>query len=210
MTTSIDGNKKTLSGFKELIYPYLGIKSKRAPDIVSLREFIGYIIDQIGENNTTISKPLLLYLSQELENIEEDYNDRLLEICKFFIERIRPKYTYFSDTLLRVCKLLAALYQADEDYINAGRVMASVDTEDQHFWNDKTFNIVNRCEWRIETAEFFLQMEDNTSATKHIQKCRQLMREIPSSTGKNLKVKQQLGLRYKSCYSRILDSEKNF
>eukprot|EP01084_Bolivina_argentea_P019563 36354_1 len=167
---------------------------------------IGYVVDQIGESDTTVSKPLLLYLAQELENIEEDFNDDLLEICKFFIEQVRGKYTYFPQSLLKICKLLAALYQADEDWVNAGRVMASIDTEDQHFWS-KSFDIVARCEWRIETAEFFLQNEDNTSATKHIQKCRKLMREIPLSAGK---VKQQLGLRYKSCYSRILDSERKF
>merc|ERR1712154_375281 len=89
---------------------------------------------------------------------------------------------------------------------NAGRVMASIDTEDQHFWS-KSFDIAARCEWRIETAEFFLQNEDNTSATKHIQKCRKLMREIPESQAR---IKQHLGLRYKSCYSRILDSERKF
>merc|ERR1712154_52194 len=63
------------------------------------------------------------------------------------------------------------------------------------------------CQWRVETAEFFLQNEDNTSATKHIQKCRKMMREIPESKAR---IKQQLGLRYKSCYSRILDSERKF
>merc|ERR1719242_1821413 len=123
-----------------------------------------------------------------------------------FIERLRPKYTYFSDSLLKICKLLAELYQADDDFTDAGRVMASVDTEDQHYWS-ASFDIVARCEWRITTAEFFLQNEDNTSATKHIQKCRKLMRDIPMSAAK---VKQHLGLRYKSCYSRILDSERKF
>jgi len=150
---------------------------------------------------------VLLTLSQELENVEEDYNDELTEICKFFIERLQPKYTYFSEALLKVCKLLAELYQAEEDYTNAGRVMASVDTEDPHYQSSGQFDIVARCEWRISTAEFFLQDEDNTSATKHIQKCRKLMREIPVSSAK---VKQQLQLRYKSCYSRILDSERKF
>merc|ERR1712087_187919 len=43
--------------------------------------------------------------------------------------------------------------------------------------------------------------------TKHIQKCRKMMREIPMSAAKR---KQQLELRYKSCYSRILDNERKF
>ena len=203
---NMDGSKNKIKAFSDLIYPCLGIKSKTRPNVQSIKEFIGYVVDQIGENDTTTSKPLLIYLSSELENIEEDYNDQLLEICKFFIQRVRPKYSYFAQSLLSVCKLLAEIYQADEDWTNAGRVMASIDTEDQHFWS-KTFDISKRCEWKIETAEFFLQNEDNTSATKHIQKCRKLMRDIPLSQAK---IKQQLGLRYKSCYSRILDSERKF
>jgi len=131
----------------------------------------------------------------------------LMDICKKFVEKVRPKYSYFAHPLLIVIKLLADLYQADDDYTNAGRVMASVDTDDQHFWDDETFDIAKRCQWRVETAEFFLQNEDNTSATKHIQKCRKMMREIPESKAR---IKQRLGLRYKSCYSRILDSERKF
>lgn len=203
---SLDGSKAKIKAFSDLLGPCLGIKSKSKPNVKSIKEFIGYVVDQIGENDTTTSKPLLLFLSKEIEKIEEDFNDELLEICRFFIERVRPKYSYFAGSLLNVCKLLAEIYQADEDWTNAGRVMASIDTEDQHFWSD-TFDISKRCEWRIETAEFFLQNEDNTAATKHIQKCRKLMRDIPLSQAK---IKQQLGLRYKSCYSRILDSERKF
>jgi len=203
---TIDSSKGKISAFSDLIKPFLGISSSSKPEVSSIKEFIGYVVDQIGENDSGTSKPLLLYLSNQLENIEEDYNSELLEICKFFIERVRPKYSYFAESLLKICKLLAELYQADEDWTNAGRVMASIDTEDQHFWS-KTFDISARCEWRIETAEFFLQNEDNTSSSKHIQKCRKLMRDIPLSQAK---IKQQLGLRYKSCYSRILDSERKF
>lgn len=203
---TIESSKGKISAFKDLILPFLGISTNSKPEISSIKEFIGYVVDQIGENDSGTSKPVLLYLSEQLENIEEDYNSELLEICQFFIERVRPKYSYFAESLLKICRLLAALYQADEDWINAGRVMASIDTEDQHFWSD-SFDIAARCEWRIETAEFFLQNEDNTSSSKHIQKCRKLMRDIPLSQAK---IKQQLGLRYKSCYSRILDSERKF
>jgi len=193
-----------MARFKELLAPCLAKGS--APQVSAVKEFIGFVVDQIGENDTSTSKPLLEHLAVAMEAVEEDYNDELLEICKHFIDRVRPKYSYFSASLLKVCKLLAELYQADEDWTNAGRVMASVDTEDQHFWS-KTFDVAARCEWRIETAEFFLQNEDNTSATKHIQKCRKMMREIPLSQARR---KQQLQLRYKSCYSRILDNERKF
>lgn len=185
----------------------MGIAGKKKPNVAAVKQFIVYVIDEIGENNTSTSKPLLLFLAQRLEKIEEDFNEELLQICQFFVERVRPKYSYYAQALLLVSKLLAEIYQADEDWTNAGRVMASIDTEDQHFWDERTFDIAKRCEWRIETAEFFLANEDNTSATKHIQKCRKLMRDIPM---KQAKMKQQLDLRYKSCYSRILDSERKF
>mmetsp|Transcript_39209 Transcript_39209/g.64157 ORF Transcript_39209/g.64157 Transcript_39209/m.64157 type:complete len:423 (-) Transcript_39209:141-1409(-) len=204
---SIDKLDARIKQFQSLIEPCLGVSSKQKPNVNGIQQFIVFVVEQIGENNTATSKPLLLFLAKRLESIEEDFNDQLLEVCKLFIERVRPKYTYYAQSLLLVCKLLAELYQADEDWTNAGRVMASIDPDDQHFWDDNTFDIAKRCEWRIETAEFFLQNEDNTSATKHIQKCRKLMRDIPLSKAK---VKQQLGLRYKSCYSRILDSERKF
>jgi len=201
---ALNGSKAKIARFQALLAPCLA--EGAAPQVSAVKEFIGFVVNRIGENDTTTSKPLLAHLAKRMEAVSEDYNDELLEICKEFIERVRPKYSYFSGSLLSVCKLLAELYQADEDWTNAGRVMASIDTEDQHFWSD-TFDMAARCEWRIETAEFFLQNEDNTSATKHIQKCRKMMREIPMSAAKR---KQQLELRYKSCYSRILDNERKF
>lgn len=203
---SISDRKKKIKKLNELIVPYLGTKSKAEPDVSSIKTFIDFVVNTIGESDTTTSKPVLLRLTESLEEVDADYNDQLTEISKFFVERLRPKYSYFSDSLLGISRLLAELYQADEDYSNAGRVMASIDTEDQHYWSP-AFDIVARCEWRIVTAELFLQNEDNTAATKHIQKCRKLMRDIPL---KAAKVKQQLGLRYKTCYSRILDSERKF
>mmetsp|Transcript_53232 Transcript_53232/g.84998 ORF Transcript_53232/g.84998 Transcript_53232/m.84998 type:complete len:423 (-) Transcript_53232:853-2121(-) len=203
----IDSLNNKIEAFKKLVEPQLGIAGKKKPNVAAVKQFIVYVIDEIGENNTSTSKPLLLFLAQRLEKIEEDFNEELLQICQFLVERVRPKYSYYAQALLLVSKLLAEIYQADEDWTNAGRVMASIDTEDQHFWDERTFDIAKRCEWRIETAEFFLANEDNTSATKHIQKCRKLMRDIPM---KQAKMKQQLDLRYKSCYSRILDSERKF
>eukprot|EP01084_Bolivina_argentea_P019562 36353_1 len=201
---SIDGSKGKVKSFKELIIPFLGVSSKKCPQVPSIKEFIGYVVDQIGESDTSTSKPLLIFLCGELEKVEEDYNDELTLICKYFMDRVRPKYSYFSEALIKIARLLAALYQADEDWTNAGRVMASIDTDDQYY--QSAMLILEQCEWRIETAEYFLQNEDNTSATKHIQKCRKLMRDIPLSNSK----RSELDLRYKTCYSRILDSERKF
>ncbi|ETO20746.1 hypothetical protein RFI_16471 [Reticulomyxa filosa] len=194
------------------------------------------VVGRIGENDTATSKPVLAYVTDQIAEIEEDYNDELKVIVKHAVDEIRRKYTYFPaqvsfpsffffflypkkklkkwiskghlhprtrqetfidqahtctphthihtyiplyiyKQLVKLVRVLAELHQAEEEWREAGRAMASVDTEDQYFVTVMTKE--ERCEWRIATAQYFLQDEDNTAATTHIQKARKLLREIP-------------------------------
>lgn len=201
---SIDDGKEKLNSFKAIVDQILNISNKNKPDVASVKQFVTYIIEQIGAIDTATSRPLLIYFAKQFEIIEEDFNDELIDICQNFLDSVTSKYSYFAESMVICGRLLAALYQADEDWRKAGRVMCVVDTEDQYY--SSVMSIPERCEWRISTAEYFLADDDNTAATMHIQKCRRLLRDIPLSMAK----RQELDLRHKTCYSRILDSERKF
>jgi COP9 signalosome complex subunit 4 len=120
------------------------------------------------------------------------------------MEVIRQKYSYFSLPLVKLTRVLSEIYQAEDNCRQAGRIMASIDTEDQYFVECMT--IIERCDWRIQTAQLFLEDGDNTSATRHIVAAKQLLRDVPSKSND----RQRLQLQHKTCYSRILDSERKF
>ena len=200
----ISNTKEKIKAFQDTILPYFGITKKCAPDAKAIETFIEFVVQNIGETEGQTSKPLLLFVSKTMEDIEEDYNEQLLKICETFIDLVRPKYSYYCDSLINVIRLISELHQADEEFRNAGKAMASIDTEDQYV--QQVLSIYDRCEWRIQTAEYFLADEDNTSATTHIQKSRKLLREIKLNNPNRYK----LELRHKTCYSRILDSERKF
>jgi COP9 signalosome complex subunit 4 len=201
----MDDNKSKLNAFKAVADDLLNIGSKKKrPDVKSMRQLIGYVVEQIGAVDTATSRPLLTHIALQLTEIVEDFNEDLIAICINFMDRVQPKYSYFPEAMVHCCRLLAELYQADEEMRKAAQIMCAVDTEDQYYTSVMT--PAERCEWRIATAEYYLAYEDNTGATTHIQKCRRLLRDIPLSHAK----RQELDLRHKTCYSRILDSERKF
>ena len=52
------------------------------------------------------------------------------------------------------------LHQAEDEHRDGARLLSSIDTDDQYV--AATMNVADRIEWRIRTAEFFLEDEDNT------------------------------------------------
>jgi hypothetical protein len=62
----------------------------------------------------------------------------------------------------------------------------------------------------VNTAEFFLAIGESGLASQQIKRAHALMNEVsklPNASGKSV---QQLVLRFKTCYARILDSERKF
>jgi len=165
---------------------------------------VTYIVDKVGESDRTLSKSMLNSVCDQFNKIEAEYNDELNDIVKFSGDLIKPKISSYCQAYIKLTSISADLYQANEEWKLAARVLQSIDTEDQYV--AATIGVDQRCDWRIRTAELFLQDEDNTAATNHIQKARRLLRDLPLSHAS----RQSLEIRHKTCYSRILDSERKF
>jgi len=117
---------------------------------------------------------------------------------------LRQKYSYYCEALINMVRLSAEIYQSNDEYKLAGRMMANIDTDDQYVCT--ILNNIERCDWKIFTAQLYLEDGDNTSANTHIQKARKYLKDIPQSHNKYLELELQL----KTCYSRILDAERKF
>ena len=201
---SISNTSEKIKGFKEIVDQVTGVKKKAKPDVNGALTVIKFVVNTIGEHEMGVSKPVLAYCVEQLNEIDEDYNNELTTITNKSVDVIRAKYTYFADSLVGIVRLQSDLFQAEEQWRDAGRALASVDTEDQYI--SKAMTIAKRTEWRIQTAKFFLMNDDNTSATTHIQKSRKLLRDVPLQ----LADRDRLVLQHKTCYSQILDSERKF
>lgn len=204
---SLNSIKKSDEKLKELnstVDKIDGLNKKCKPDNKSIIKMVRFLVNTIGENETNVSQPALLHVVSKIEGIDVDYNDDLRDLTNELVNIVRGKYTYFALSLVKLVRILGEIYQADDDFRTAGRIFASVDTEDQYI--AKCMSITERCEWRITTAQLFLQDGENGPATRHIQASKKLLRDIPLSHKERMK----LQLLHQTCYSRILDSERKF
>eukprot|EP01084_Bolivina_argentea_P184638 318450_1 len=111
-------------------------------------------------------------------------------------------YIHHTKAIATVVKLTAELHQAEEDWLSAGKSMASIDIDEKCFCESMT--IKERCEWRIDTAEYFLQMEDCIAAELHTEKYEMLFQDMNSNEN------MELQIRGKACQSRIFERCKKY
>ena len=67
-----------------------------------------------------------------------------------------------------------------------------------------------RAGWYVNTAEFFLAIGESGLASQQIKRAHALMNEVSKLPNASSKSVQTLVLRFKTCYARILDSERKF
>lgn len=202
---SLKSSDEKVKKFKSLVDSIDGLGSKKCqPDNESVLKIVKFLINTVGKNETVVSQPVIQYLVTKIEKIDPDFNDELRDLANELVNIVRAKYTYYALSLVKLVRVLGEIYQDDEEFKTAGRIFASVDTEDEYI--KRAMTITERCEWRITTAQLFLQEGENGPATRHIQQSKKLLRDIPLSN----KDRMKLQLLHQTCYSRILDSERKF
>lgn len=204
---SVDGisnSDEKAQAFIKILSPLLGVSKNSAPDVGSLKVFIDFLVSNVVSQDRGAAKLVLEHLAICFDSISEDFNDELQRVVTHARNALYDHLVYFPGSIVKIIRLLADCYQADEEWRDAAKTMSSIDIDDQYII--PVLSIYQRFDWRIQTAELYLAMEDNTAATSHIQKARKLKRELPT----NDKESQKLILRYSTCYSRILDSERKF
>jgi len=149
---------------------------------------------------------LILLLSDPEGALEDPMDvDDLLPLMKSLVDLIRPKAEDVPDALMNALELLAQCHQANKDYKAAAYTLSSFKFDD--FKSKCSASAEHRAKWFVRTAEFFLQEGESGLASQQIKRAHTLISEVgklatPSAV--------ELVLRFKTCYARILDSERRF
>ena len=78
----------------------------------------------------------------------------------------------------------------------------------QQFNDSIVGSAVSKCEQNIEAAELLLQTEDTTSALRHIQASKKIIREMKSS--KHGDKKKELTIKCRGAHARILEADNKY
>lgn len=90
-------------------------------------------------------------------------NSSLEVVAKYAIEQLRPKISYFIDELLPVIRVLTEVFQAEERFIEAGKIMGTVDLS-----QSRAITKEQKAEWYITAARFFISGKDTVSAVSFV------------------------------------------
>jgi len=128
--------------------------------------------------------------------------DDMLPLMQQLVDLIRPKVDDLRDALMNALELLAQCHQANGDFKSAAYALSSFKFDDK-----QNCSAEHRVRWYVQTAEFFLAINESGMASQQIKRAHALMAELTRITSKSA---QALVLRFKTCYARILDAERKF
>ena len=192
--------------------------------------------DQYGR--TYIAPPSLLQLLSALssDSCPIDVED-MTPLLQQTVEMLRPKHDDYPQPLCEAVDLLARCHQALDDYAKAAYALSSFRWDDvakkgaaaaaagqgggggaaggtgsSNDW----MRVERRVEWLVRTAEFFLAVQETGSASQQIKRAHALINELQPRTAQHDAAAASsastasLILRFKTCYARVLDSERRF
>ena len=189
--------------------------------------------DQYGR--TYIAPPALLQLIQQLKEPAgpDDALDveEMQPVLQQLVDLLRPKAEDYTQPLCECIALLAEVHKALEDYGKAAYTLASFRWDDWVKKSNSSSAAVTtdwakperRVEWHVSAAELFLAVNETGSASQQIKRAHALVNELPrvaaaSSAGGGgsdgaaalPSAITVLLHRFKTCYARVLDSERRF
>lgn len=158
--------------------------------------------DQNGR--TYITLEIVVFLIKTISGAEEKEEDQidledLLPLTEKIVTICRKHVDEFPDALMEAIDLVAELYSADEEFSKAAYARQSFKFENYRLCSA---NNERKMTWYIETTELWLECEETGSAGQAIKKAHGL--------ANNLKENMDLTIRFKTCYARVLDSERKF
>ena len=184
--------------------------------------------DQYGR--TYIAPPALLSLVQQLREPPSpeaalDVED-MQPVLQQLADTLRPKADDYTQPLCECIALLAEVHKALEEWGKAAYTLASFRWDD---WVKKAGGAAGvpewarperRVEWHVSAAELFLAVNETGSASQQIKRAHALVNELPKVAaavgggggGNDGAVSSTVLLlhRFKTCYARVLDSERRF
>jgi len=123
--------------------------------------------------------------------------EQLKELGLFAVEHIHPRVTSFEEQVSTIREALAALYEAEEDWTAAAKMLAGIPLDS----GIRVLEDGYKVEKYIKISMLFLQDDEAVSAETYINRASLLIDEDTDGA---------LKLQHKVCYARILDAKRKF
>ncbi|XXQ33645.1 COP9 signalosome complex subunit 4 [Plasmodiophora brassicae] len=161
--------------------------------VPALLDFASFVVEKLGESSP-VTHPVLNAFISSLSTLES--NDDLEHVCRRTLDLVQHNVGYYAQNVLDISVLISEVQQADEDWLGAAKTLAAVDLETHgQFSPDTKLDVL------LRIAELFLAAEDGVSASRYVARAHRLI---------TLATRQELVVRHKSAYARVLDYERKF
>jgi len=122
----------------------------------------------------------------------------ILPIMEQIVTVIRTKEQDFPDQLMDAVELLANLYRSEDQWAKAAGALSSFKFQN---YRQVSASPEKRVAWFAETAEYWLEIQDDGRASQQIQNAHAMISEI-----KDMK----LVFRFKTCMARCRDFQRKY
>jgi len=181
----LEKQPKKVEAYKVLLLQLLGSKN-----VVGLKSFVEHMVSL---DEIVISRQLL----QDFANaVIELPNELFKEVAIHAIETIQPKVIRFEDQVTKLRVRLGNIYEVEEAYIEAAKTLSSIPLE-----GGRVLDSAYKVDIYVKIAQLYLEVEDSIQAETYINRASILMSDVNDNN---------LQLRFKSCFARILDYKRSF
>ncbi|KAJ3441790.1 cop9 signalosome complex subunit [Anaeramoeba flamelloides] len=193
---SIEKELKNISGLDEqkdrsTAYSKLLNTQFEKKNLDALKEIVSHISnDQIPLID---SRPLMREFAEKIKVLEAQDQ---LTIGNHLIECTKQRVTAFDEPLLKVRRALSDILEEEEEFEEAAKMLIGIQL--QPVEGEKNEEI---CDIYVKIAQLYLENAETVEAERYLRRSANLIKNIQKET---------LVLRYKSCYARILDSNRKF
>jgi len=124
--------------------------------------------------------------------------EHMEDLAKCMVDIIKEKAEDFPYASMKAVDLLSKVYQALGEFKKAAYILSSFKFDQYRL----TVTPAEKVAWMVNTAEFYLAIDDSGSASQHAKRAYGLINEVKSDP--------RLVFRFKTCYARVADSERKF
>jgi len=133
-------------------------------DVHGLIEFVNHLM--VDEVSTIISRPILKEYSQQLSRIQNLDDRKKLALAS--LEIIKPREVGFEEQVHLIRESLAELYQKEEEYIEAAKVLRGIPI-DQRVMSDE-----DKAALYVKIAQLYLEEDEWVEAEQFTNKASQI------------------------------------
>ena len=174
--------------------------------------------------------------SSSIGGVEEPIEvEDMIPLLHSLAELLRPRHDDYPQVLCECVDLLSRCHQAMNDYKAAAYALASFKWDDVvkkssggggGGGGSDWMRVERRVDWYVRTAQFFLEENETGSASQQIKRAHAIVNELPkvaaatdlstsasassSASSSAVPPVPLLILSFRSCYARVLDSERRF